>query len=145
LHANALPASSLKLEITESVLMEQNTHITEQLHNLRALGVHVSLDDFGTGYSSLSYLKDLPVDQLKIDRSFVNGLGSDQQLLKINRVIIGLAQSLGFSVIAEGIETQEQCDILLQEGCHYGQGYFFSRPAPAPEVERLLVDHSHRI
>lgn len=145
LHASGLPASSLKLEITESVLMEQNTQITEQLHNLRALGVHVSLDDFGTGYSSLSYLKDLPVDQLKIDRSFVNGLGSDQQLLKINRVIIGLAQSLGFSVIAEGIETQEQCDILIQEGCHFGQGYFFSRPAPAAEVERLLADHSHRI
>ncbi|BAU58327.2 diguanylate cyclase/phosphodiesterase with PAS/PAC sensor [Halorhodospira halochloris] len=143
LEKSGLPASALKLEITESILMEQDSWVVDQLQRLRAQGVKVSLDDFGTGYSSLSYLKDLPVDQLKIDRSFINGLDTDQQLLKINRVIINLASSLGFSLIAEGIETEEQARILLAEGCRYGQGFFYARPCPTHDIEKMLKELLH--
>jgi len=133
-----VPPDVLALEITESVLMEQDRKVVAQLQALRAQGVLVALDDFGTGYSSLGYLRGLPVDQLKIDRSFVQDLPSDRTQVRINRAIIDLGTNLGYSVLAEGIETREQRDILLDEGCPLGQGYFFARPQPAEEVTRRL-------
>ncbi|ABM62469.1 putative bifunctional diguanylate cyclase/phosphodiesterase [Halorhodospira halophila] len=133
-----VPPEVLALEITESVLMEQDRHVVAQLEALRARGVQIALDDFGTGYSSLSYLRGLPVDQLKIDRSFVQGLPSDQTQIKINRAIIDLGLSLGYSVLAEGIETREQQEVLLREGCPLGQGFYFARPEPAAQVTPRL-------
>ena len=98
------------------------------------MGLAVAIDDFGVGYSSLSYLKDLPVDRLKIDRSFVSALPHDQSLNAISRAIIGLGKNLGFEVIAEGIELEEQRRHLLHEGCEQGQGFLFGRPVPAESL-----------
>ena len=120
----------LKLELTESLLLHNVQEIIEKMNALKSRGVGFSLDDFGTGYSSLSYLKLLPLDQLKIDQSFVRDVLTDQNDAAIARTIVALAESLGLQVIAEGVETQEQCDFLEQAGCHAYQGYFFSRPLP---------------
>jgi predicted signal transduction protein with EAL and GGDEF domain len=129
-----LPAERLEVEITESLLVEPDEGMVRRLQQLREHGVRVSIDDFGTGYSSLSYLKDLPVDCLKIDRSFVDGLPEDAHVTAISRAITALGHSLGFSVIAEGIETVEQCQSLLTEGCERGQGFYFARPEAAVEL-----------
>ena len=104
------------------------------LNQIKALGVSISLDDFGTGYSSLAYLKRMPVDELKIDRSFVNGLPDDGDNAAIVRAIVGLSGSLGFEVIAEGVETRAQLDSLRSLGCDEVQGYFYARPMPAQEL-----------
>ena len=133
-----LPPEGLALEITESVLMEQEQYVAEQLQALRARGIAIALDDFGTGYSSLSYLKEFPVDELKIDRSFVDGLPHDEQVLKINRAIIALGESLRFTVIAEGIETPSQQQLLIREGCNRAQGFLYARPLAAEEAEHAL-------
>ncbi|MCB1303114.1 MAG: EAL domain-containing protein [Leptospiraceae bacterium] len=134
LQETGLSASHLEIEITENSLMDLAESIVEQLHSLRAEGVAVAIDDFGVGYSSLSYLKDLPVDRLKIDRSFVSALPHDQSLNAISRAIIGLGKNLGFEVIAEGIELEEQRRHLLHEGCEQGQGFLFGRPVPAESL-----------
>ncbi|WP_051158521.1 GGDEF domain-containing protein [Nodosilinea nodulosa] len=131
-----LPPTSIKLEITESILIETAQTITERLEQLRAIGVQLSLDDFGTGYSSLQYLNDLPVDTLKIDRSFVQSLQRHEG--KIIQAIIGLAQNLGMTVIAEGIETVEQLAYLKNLNCDQGQGYLFSRPLSQAAAENML-------
>ncbi len=136
LTATQLAASSLKLEITESVLMEAATAVMTQLEQLQTLNIRLSLDDFGTGYSSLSYLYHLPVHTLKIDRSFVQKLNQGQA--KIVQTIIALTQSLEMNAIAEGIETAEQLRQLQEFGCEYGQGYFFSPPVPSETAEALL-------
>ncbi|MBE9137878.1 EAL domain-containing protein [Nodosilinea sp. LEGE 07088] len=131
-----LRPTSIKLEITESILLETAQTITERLEQLRAIGVQLSLDDFGTGYSSLQYLNDLPVDTLKIDRSFVQSLQRHDG--KIIQAIIGLAQNLGMTVIAEGIETQEQLAYLKNLNCDQGQGYLFARPLSRTAAENIL-------
>lgn len=136
----------LKLELTESLLVGNVQNIIEKMSVLKAKGVGFSLDDFGTGYSSLSYLKRLPLDQLKIDQSFVRDVLSDPNDAAIAKTIVALAQSLGLSVIAEGVETATQRDFLASSGCHAYQGYFFSRPLPLEDFEefarREVVMHS---
>jgi diguanylate cyclase (GGDEF)-like protein/PAS domain S-box-containing protein len=133
-----LDPSCLHLEITESVIMENAQEVTEMLGQLKALGVKLSIDDFGTGYSSLSYLHRFPFDILKIDRSFVSRMGSDQESTGIIETILILADKLGKSAIAEGVETPAQLSQLAAAGCGYGQGYLFSRPLVSDAVRRML-------
>ncbi|MFN8147058.1 MAG: bifunctional diguanylate cyclase/phosphodiesterase [Candidatus Nanopelagicales bacterium] len=127
---SGLPAARLTLEITESTLADLSSRTQNVLNDLRALGVSVALDDFGTGYSSMSYLATLPVDILKIDRSFVSVLGSSESGFTLARLVVQLADPLRLRTVAEGIETIEQADLLRGMGCQYGQGYLFARPMP---------------
>jgi EAL domain-containing protein (putative c-di-GMP-specific phosphodiesterase class I) len=130
--------SQLGLELTESSLMPNMDTAVEVLAGLRALGVCLLMDDFGTGYSSLNYLHSFPFNILKIDRSFVNRLSEGEQTRQIVRTIIDLARVLDMDVVAEGIETVEQSQILRQMGCRYGQGFLFARPMPVPQISSLL-------
>lgn len=133
-------ASSFELEITESALMENLERARLKLQKFAALGVSVSLDDFGTGYSSLAYLKDLQLDKLKIDKSFVQGLPGDARDAAMARTIVSIAHQFGLSVAAEGVETQEQAAFLASIGCDLLQGYLLARPMPAEDVARLMQD-----
>jgi diguanylate cyclase (GGDEF)-like protein/PAS domain S-box-containing protein len=130
----------LKLEITESMVMENIKAATALLRQLRALGLRLSIDDFGTGYSSLSYIHRFPIDTLKIDRSFVIHIVDNSENIEIVRTIVMLAQNLGLDVIAEGVETKEQVALLRKLGCEYGQGYFFSKPTSVSGAEKLISD-----
>ncbi|NRR30209.1 EAL domain-containing protein [Oxalobacteraceae bacterium] len=127
----------LKLELTESVLMTGVSEVAGKMAALQALGIRFSLDDFGTGYSSLAYLKALPLDQLKIDRSFVNDVLTDPNDAAIARTIVALAHSLQLDVIAEGVETVEQEKFLTAAGCTAFQGYLYGRPVTHGELERV--------
>jgi diguanylate cyclase (GGDEF)-like protein/PAS domain S-box-containing protein len=133
-----LAPACLEIELTESLFMSDITPAVETLHRIKALGVNLSIDDFGTGYSSLSYLSRFPIDVLKIDRSFVSDIGTDDNESPIVASIITLAHNLKLAVIAEGVETLEQLDYLRNLGCDEMQGYYFSRPLPAEEFEQLL-------
>lgn len=135
---SGLAADRLELEITESVLLDENASTRETLHRLGALGVRVAIDDFGTGYSSLRTLRAFPFDRLKIDRSFTRDLGISPDARSIVSAIAGLGRALGMRITAEGVETEEQCACLLAEGCLEGQGFLFSRPRPAEEIPLLL-------
>lgn len=134
LNAAGLEPQFLEIEITENSLIGLEESILAQLQLLRNQGVSIAIDDFGVGYSSLSYLRDLPVDRLKIDRSFISGLPEDQSLASIVKAIVALGQSLGFTVIAEGVETEEQRKLLQQYGCHEGQGFLFAKPMQSESV-----------
>ncbi len=138
LDATGIAPGSLELEITESVLMDQSETGIDALRRLRSLGTKLVLDDFGTGYSSLSYLKHLPLDTIKIDRSFVAGLDREDANLPIVQAVISLAHGLGIDVVAEGIETAEQLGWLRELVCDRGQGYYYARPLPADELTILL-------
>jgi EAL domain-containing protein (putative c-di-GMP-specific phosphodiesterase class I) len=140
LRETGLDPHNLKLEITESVVMQDAEATIETLESLKELGIRVAIDDFGTGYSSLSYLKRLPVDTLKIDRSFVNGLGQDAQDTAIVDSVLALARTLQLSVTGEGVETTAQARHLRQLGCDRGQGFLFARPLPPADIERLLAE-----
>lgn len=129
----------LKLELTESMLVKNMDAIVAKMNAIRALGVSFSLDDFGTGYSSLSYLKQLPLAQLKIDQSFVRDLLTDPNDAVIARTVVALGHSLGMTVIAEGVETVEQCQVLTEMGCDAFQGYYFGRPVPASDLLHLVA------
>ncbi len=133
-----LPAESLILEVTERVLVEDGGLLVERLADLRRLGVRLAIDDFGTGYASLAYLRGLPVDIIKIDPSFVAGLGHDDTLTLLTRTIVQVGHDLGIMVVAEGIENQRQLCILREMGCGYGQGFLVARPMAAPGVESLI-------
>jgi diguanylate cyclase (GGDEF)-like protein/PAS domain S-box-containing protein len=130
--------SLLKLELTESILVENVEDTVAKIEQLRAFGLQFSLDDFGTGYSSLQHLKKIPIYQLKIDQSFVHGIETDQQDLSIVRMVIAIARSLEIDVIAEGVETDGQLQILKNLGCNAFQGYLFAKPIPIELLERLL-------
>lgn len=132
------PAHRIALEITESLLLQDSDAIKQRLLQLRAMGIEVSIDDFGTGFSALSYLKKFDIDYLKIDRAFTSGLLDDESDLALTEAIIVMAHKLGIATIAEGVETEQQKDILVQLGCDFLQGYLFSRPLPQEEFEQLL-------
>jgi diguanylate cyclase (GGDEF)-like protein len=141
LAASGLPARRLELEITESVLLQNNEATLATLHQLRALGVRIALDDFGTGYSSLSYLRSFPFDKIKIDRCFVSDLSeASEDSLAILRAVASLGISLGIATTAEGVETEEQLARVRAEGCTEMQGYLFSPPRPLSEVHDLYLD-----
>ena len=137
--ASGLPARRLDLEITESVLMHNTAATLETLHQLRELGVRIALDDFGMGYSSLSYLLSFPFDKIKIDRSFIKGLPDTDNSVAIVRAVTSLARSLDMTTTAEGVETEQQLDMLKALGCTEIQGYIFSPARPAAEVSRLFL------
>ncbi len=138
LDETGLPPEALELEVTESMVMKDADRAVVTLRRLRALGVHIAVDDFGTGYSSLSYLKKLPLQTLKIDRSFVRDLGHDSDDEAIVSAIISMAGTMEMRVVAEGVETVEQLEFLRRDGCDEAQGFLFSRPVPADQFELLL-------
>ena len=138
LAASGLPADRLKLEVTESVLMQDAESVIAGLHRLRALGVRIALDDFGTGYSSLSYLRRFPFDQIKIDRSFIRDI-ADPDAAAIVRAVVGIGERLGMGIVAEGVETAEQLELVRREGCTQVQGFLFSRPLP-PDAARRYIE-----
>ena len=141
---SGLHPGQLELEITEAVLMNNNEATLAALHQLRGLGVRISMDDFGTGYSSLSYLRSFPFDKIKIDQSFVRDLVERPDSIAIISAVAGLGHSFGMTTTAEGVETQEQLDLMRAEGCTEVQGYFYSRPVPASEIIKLLSGFRER-
>ncbi len=138
LEESGAKATLLKIELTESLVLHDISDTIEKMEALKLLGIHFSIDDFGTGYSSLNYLKRLPINQLKIDRSFVRDIDTDQNDAVIAQTIIGMANTLGFNVIAEGVETESQRACLEKQGCLTYQGYLFSHPIPLSDFEKLL-------
>ncbi len=142
LDESKLDPHCLEIELTESLFMSDVTLAVDLLHSMKAIGVNLSIDDFGTGYSSLSYLSRFPIDVLKIDRSFVTNITRDANDAALVASIINLAHNLKLSVIAEGVETEEQLDYLRRHGCDEMQGYYVSRPLPAPEFVQLLRKHN---
>jgi EAL domain-containing protein (putative c-di-GMP-specific phosphodiesterase class I) len=139
LKETGLDPKYLELELTESIVMEDIEATIKTLHELKAKGIRLSIDDFGTGYSSLSYLKRMPIDMLKIDRSFVMDITVDANDAAIARATIQLAQSMDLEVIAEGVETREQLELLCNLQCNKIQGYLFSKPLPSHEIKGVLI------
>ena len=144
LSETGLAPESLKLEITESIFMKNPESMASVLSRLKALGVQLRIDDFGTGYSSLSYLHKFPFDNLKIDRAFISSMTTNAKNAQIVRTIIVLAHNLGMTVTAEGVEVIEQLSELTALKCDEGQGYFFSKPVEAGEVEKLMLSQLKR-
>jgi EAL domain-containing protein (putative c-di-GMP-specific phosphodiesterase class I) len=141
--SRALPPCSIKLEITERVLLDRSViEMKNNLARLRQAGMAISLDDFGTGYASLVHLQTLSIDEIKIDRSFVTGLGTDQNRGEIVRSMLSLAKTMGLTTVAEGIETPSEALLLTSWGCDAGQGYLFARPMPASDVEAFVARYS---
>lgn len=141
MHNTAIPPQNLELEVTESIIMEDIEGAVVIMQHLKELGVSIAIDDFGTGYSSLSYIKRFPINVLKVDRSFVTDIPVDKNDMAITAAIIAMAHKLNLTVIAEGVETQEQLNFLYENNCNEGQGYFFSRPLFLAQLEHFLVNH----
>ena len=139
LAASGLHPSRLEIEITETVLLHNKEATLAVLHQLRELGIRIAMDDFGTGYSSLTYLQSFPFDKIKIDRSFVKDITENSGSLNIVRAVAALAKGMGMTATAEGVETREQLDRIVSEGCTEMQGFLFSKPLPAQEIERLFL------
>ena len=138
LRESGLSGSNVVVEITEGLLLDAEKKVTDRLLTYRDAGLEVAIDDFGTGYSALSYLNKFDIDYLKIDKSFIDDIASDESHMALSEAIVVMAHKLGLKVVAEGIEQQEQCELLNRAGCDYGQGYLFSRPLPAEEFEQLI-------
>jgi EAL domain-containing protein (putative c-di-GMP-specific phosphodiesterase class I) len=138
LERHRIAPQCLKLEITETALMDRFDSTSAMIAQIRELGVDLSIDDFGTGYSSLSYLTRFPLQMLKVDRSFVSQTSSDARSIEVVRALVGLARNLGLQTLAEGIETEEQFVRLRELGCKFGQGFWFSRPVAAEVAETLI-------
>jgi EAL domain-containing protein (putative c-di-GMP-specific phosphodiesterase class I) len=141
LDAAGLPSELLIFEITETVVMEDLSGAREVMKKLNRLGVRLAIDDFGTGHSSLAYLKQFPVHEVKVDRTFVQGVAESPVDSAIVRAIIDLANAMGISAVAEGVETRDQAAGLKMLGCQVGQGFYFSRPLRAEEFDELLTRH----
>jgi hypothetical protein len=137
LQASGLEPGALMLELTESVLLRRDDRVHADLVELKAIGVKLAIDDFGTGYSSLSYLRELPIDVLKMDKSFVDGIAVSEQRLALAEGIVQIARTLRLEVIAEGIESEIQRDLLISMGCQCGQGYLLAMPMPGDQAEVL--------
>ena len=138
-----LAASRLELEITEAVLIRDDDAALAVLHQLRAIGVRIALDDFGTGYSSLSYLQRFPFDKIKIDRCFVTDIAEPEGSASIVQAVVNIAAARRMTTTAEGVETEQQRELLRALGCSEMQGYLFSPPKPAADVRQLLLAHQH--
>jgi EAL domain-containing protein (putative c-di-GMP-specific phosphodiesterase class I) len=138
LAAAGVEARQLVVEVTESVFMNDSAAASAVLEELRANGITISIDDFGIGYSSLGYLEQLPVDQLKVDRSFVSRLDGSARALAIVRSVVELAHAVGLHVVAEGVENSDQDRTLVAMGCDRAQGFLYSRPVPPQSVQRML-------
>jgi diguanylate cyclase (GGDEF)-like protein len=134
---SGLAPSSLQLELTESVLLGRDDRISDELTELKRLGIRLAIDDFGTGYSSLSYLRELPMDVLKVDKSFTEGIAVSKARLALVEVIVRMARTLGLTVVAEGIESEVQRELLISLGCEFGQGYLLEKPVGADEAQAL--------
>jgi diguanylate cyclase (GGDEF)-like protein/PAS domain S-box-containing protein len=145
LAVSGLAASALTLELTESALLNRDEQMHNDLMELKLIGVRLAIDDFGTGYSSLSYLRELPIDVLKVDKSFVDGITSSEQQLGLVEGIIGIAKKLDLEVIAEGIETEAQRETLAEMGCRYGQGYLLAMPTDGQQAEALIRERQRLI
>lgn len=139
INESGVDTKDLEIEITEGLIMKNTAHVISVLRSIKNLGISISIDDFGTGYSSLSYIKRLPIDKLKIDRSFIKDIPQDKEDIAIVKTIIALAKNLSLELIAEGVETQEQVDFLVREGCVNIQGYFYSKPLSANECRDFLI------
>ncbi|HEX4976143.1 MAG TPA: EAL domain-containing protein, partial [Pseudomonadales bacterium] len=133
-----LDAKYLAVKVTESAIMQDAEQCIGSLNALKELGIALAIDDFGTGYSSLSYLKRFPLDKIKIDRSFIRDISDDNEDLILTQAIVALATQMNLAVIAEGVETTDQYDILKRIGCHEFQGYLASKPLAAEEIEKVL-------
>ena len=133
----------LTLELTESIALDTNPSTLKTMHEVHALGIRLSMDDFGTGYSSLSYLRRLPISELKLDRSFVADLEADEAARSLSQAIMGIGNSLHLTVVAEGIETANQHLMLREQGYAVAQGYLFSRPLSAQDLEKWLATSMH--
>ena len=144
LDSSGVQGRTLKLEITESMVVEHTDRVTRTLGNLKELGVQLYMDDFGTGFASLSYLHTLPLDGLKIDRSFVSRMHTDHRHALLVSSMVTLASRLGLAVVAEGIEVEAHAQLLNELGCELGQGYHFSRPREAPDAAAMLMGTTNR-
>jgi EAL domain-containing protein (putative c-di-GMP-specific phosphodiesterase class I) len=131
------------LELTESLFMKDVVHFGNTLSRVKKLGVKLSIDDFGTGYSALSYLKQFPIDEVKVDRTFVMGLGKDPHASALVAAVVAMADALGIHVTAEGVETDDQLAALKRLGCTQVQGYIFARPMPAAAMDKLVEEFHH--
>jgi EAL domain-containing protein (putative c-di-GMP-specific phosphodiesterase class I) len=145
LDTSGLEPGALMLELTESVLLRRDDRVHADLRELKGIGVRLAIDDFGTGYSSLSYLRELPIDVLKMDKSFVDGIAVSEQRLALAEGIVRIARTLRLEVIAEGIESEVQRDLLTSMGCQFGQGYLLAMPMEAGPAERLARTGSRLI
>ena len=138
LNSSSISGKNIVIEITEGILIKGEPTVNKKLLKFCEAGVQVAIDDFGTGYSSLSYLKEFDIDFLKIDQSFIRNLKIDSREESLSEAIVVMAHKLDLKVIAEGIETKQQLELLQSMGCDYGQGYFFSKPLPADKFEELF-------
>jgi EAL domain-containing protein (putative c-di-GMP-specific phosphodiesterase class I) len=139
INEHGISGNNIVIEITEGLLLKNDKPVKDKLVHYHDLGVQVAIDDFGTGYSSLSYLNEFDIDYLKIDQAFVRKLGQESREQALSEAIVVMAHKLGLRVIAEGIETEQQRDLLIRMGCDYGQGYLFSMPLPAEQFEQACL------
>ncbi len=138
LKALGLPGEAITIEITEGVLLQPTDRVRERLKEFRQAGVRLAIDDFGTGYSAMSYLLQFDIQLLKIDKIFVQGMVGDERSLALCKAVVGMAQALGMEVVAEGVETPQQRELLTQIGCNYGQGYCLGKPMTAEVFEQWM-------
>lgn len=141
LKQSKLPSELLTLEMTESLLIEEDVHTLDKLQKIRDFGIDLSIDDFGTGYSSLSYLKRFPINILKIDRAFIKDITTNREDEALTCAILSIAESLNLKVVAEGVEERAQCDMLAKHNCQFVQGYFFSKPITDEAFMIYLENH----